>query len=271
MTEPDSSTTVGFVGLGRMGSAMASHILASGHPTIGWDRRPEAIRAFVDIGGTAAGGLAEVGTAPVVITMVFSDADVHEVTLEPGGLIDILPKDATHVVASSISPALSRELHEAHTTRGHHYVAAPVFGRVEAAVARQLLVVCSGSRDGFERVEPILRAVGSSRLVGPEPEQAMLFKTMGNCMIFTAVETLREMFAFLRANDIDERAAKEVLVDTLFAGQIFQGYAQMYLERPEALRISDVGRKDRKNCLDVAGEKGIDLPLIHLLEQCDLP
>jgi 3-hydroxyisobutyrate dehydrogenase-like beta-hydroxyacid dehydrogenase len=99
----------------------------------------------------------------------------------------------------------------------------------------------------------------------------MLIKTIGNSMITTSVELLREMFAFLRAGGIEEAAAKEILIDTLFAGQIFTGYSERYIADPSGARMTEIARKDRKVCLQAATTLGVDLPLIQFLNDKDLP
>lgn len=262
---------VGFIGLGAMGAAIAGHLVRAGRTVIGWDRQPDAVREFSAAGGTPASGQSDVSMAELVISMVFDDAGTREIALGPGGLVESLAPGAIHVVAASISPVLSRELFEAHAARGQHYVAAPVFGRVEAAAAARLHVVCSGSRPGYERARPLLELVGVSRFVGPEPEQAMLVKSMGNSMIYTSIEMLREMFGFLRAGGIDEATAQQLLIDTLFDGQIFQQYAQRYLDDPDSLHMSAIARKDRHNCLSAADGLRAAVPLIRYLDDHDLP
>ena len=262
---------VGLVGLGNMGVVMAGHLLKSGMTVIGWDRRPEALAPFTQAGGVAAATLADLGSVAVAISIVFDDEATREVTLGPNGLVDSLSHGAIHVVMASISPALSRSLQDAHAAKGQRYLAASIFGRPEAAAAAELRINCSGSAAVYEEVKPILDTLGTPRWVGTEPEQAMLVKTIGNSMITTSVELLREMFAFLRAGGIEEAAAKEILIDTLFAGQIFTGYSERYIADPSGARMTEIARKDRKVCLQAATTLGVDLPLIQFLNDKDLP
>ena len=108
---------VGIVGLGDIGDAVAKHVLASGRPTIGWARRPQTLETFATRGGHIAGSLADLGTAEVVISVVFDDDAVREVALGPGGLVGSLAPGAVHVAMETISPRLARELSEAHAAR----------------------------------------------------------------------------------------------------------------------------------------------------------
>ena len=266
-----TSAPIGFIGMGRMGTVMARHILASGRSVIGWDRRSEALEPLVAAGGIAASTISDLAAASIVISIVFDDEGTREITFGPEGLINTLAPGAVHVVMASISPALSRVLSEAHEAKGQQYLAASVFGRPEAAEAAALLVNCSGSSATYQTLEPIFATMGRSQWVGPEPEQAMLLKTIGNSMIYTSVELLREMFAFLRAGGIDERKAKELLVDTLFSGQIFSGYADRYIADPNSTKMTDIAFKDRRNCLDAAEQMGVHLPLVQFLRDQKLP
>jgi len=254
-----------------MGAAIAGHILKSGRSVIGWDRRPEALEPLSQAGGVAADKLSDLSSCALVISIVFDDEATREIALNPGGLADVLLPGSTHVAMASISPTLSRALDDAHGAKNQRYLAASIFGRPEAAAAAELLINCSGLAATYEAAEPILALLGKPRWIGSEPEQAMLVKTIGNSMITTAVELIREMFSFLRAGGVDEATAKQVLIDTLFPGQIFSGYSQRYIDDPSSARMTDIARKDRKVCLEAAGSLGVPLPLIQFLNETDLP
>lgn len=271
MSTQEASPRVGFVGLGHMGTVMSRHLLGSGRPVVGWDRRPEALEAFTALGGTAVAKVSDLGAAPVVISIVFDDAGTREVSLAPGGLVDTMAPGAVHIVMASISASLTRELAEAHAARGQHFLAASIFGRPEAAEEAALLINCSGSPSAYEIAKPILSTMGRVRWVGSEPEQAMLIKTIGNSMIHTTVELLREMFEFLRAGGVGPTRAKELIVDSLFPGPIYTSYAQRYIEDPSSAKMIDMARKDRRNCLEAAERLSIDLPIIRFLGEHDLP
>ena len=262
---------VGLVGFGQMGASMARHILASGRKVIGWDRNAEALTPFVEAGGIAASGMRDLSACPLIISIVFDDEATRNITYGPDGLLDIMAENSLHVVMASITPTLSGELDEAHRARGQRFLAASVFGRPEAAAAARLHINCSGIRQHFEEALPVLELLGTSIWLGEDPRQAMLLKSVGNSMITVAVQLLREAFVVLRAGGIDEVLTKEALIDTLFACPIYQGYAQLYIDNPDILRMTDIARKDRTTCLSAAGALGIDMPLVRFLAERDLP
>ena len=271
MSADATPSPIGFVGLGHMGSIMAKHILASGREVVGWDRNTEPVEDLAQAGGIGAKSIEALRACPLVISIVFDDTATREVTFGPGGLVEAMAPDAVHVVMASITPTLSRELQPAHMANGQRYLAASVFGRPEAAAAAQLWINCSGAADTFSFARPVLETLGTTRWIGPDPEKAMLVKSVGNSMITVAAQMLREMFTVLDAGGIDGPTTKELLIDTLFASSIFSGYAQLYIDRPEMVRMTDIARKDRNACLNAASDLGIDMPVVRYLAEQNLP
>src|ERR1700681_3415116 len=152
---------IAFIGLGNMGSAMATNLLKDGHTLTVYNRsraRADALKSLrarvASTPGEAAAG------AEIVITMLADDHAVESVVFEKGNLLDSLPPSATHVSMSTISVALSRRLAAAHAEHKQHYVAAPVFGRPEAAAAAKLFIVAAGPAAQIERCHPLFNAMG---------------------------------------------------------------------------------------------------------------
>src|SRR2546425_3872862 len=136
-----------FLGLGSMGHPLARHLLQAGHSVTVYNRtraRADLLKqldpVIVESPAAAARG------AEVLMTMVADDAALEAVLFGDQGALAASPNGATHVSMSTISPALSRRLAERHSTAGQTYVAAPVFGRPQAAAAKQLWIVAAGPR-----------------------------------------------------------------------------------------------------------------------------
>ena len=258
--------SIGIVGLGAIGSAVARNLLTSGRRVIAWARRPTALTDLAARGATAARSLSEVGTADIIISVVFDDDATREVVLGPAGFIHSMRRGSIHVAMETISSGLSRELHDSHAARGQHYLAAPVFGRPEAAEAGRLGIMCSGGRHVYDTVAPVLSVLGTTRWVGPQAEQAMLVKLIGNHMILTMGELLAETFAFLRAGGISGAETKAALLDSLMP-TILAGYAQRMADQPDTPRLAGslIGRKDNMLALAEAKRMSIDLPLADLI------
>jgi 3-hydroxyisobutyrate dehydrogenase-like beta-hydroxyacid dehydrogenase len=129
----ETNMDVGFIGLGNMGSAMARNLLKAGHRVTAHNRSRGKAEALAADGAKVAGSLAEAWRNPVVITMLAEDAAVEGAVFGDGGGLSTLGQGAVHISMSTISVALSDRLAEAHRKAGQIYIAAPVFGRPEAA------------------------------------------------------------------------------------------------------------------------------------------
>jgi 3-hydroxyisobutyrate dehydrogenase-like beta-hydroxyacid dehydrogenase len=173
---------------------------------------------------------------------------------------------AVHVAMETTSPRLVRELHDMHAARGQRFLAAPVFGPPEAAARGELAIMCAGPEETFCAVDAILSAAGETRWIGPEPEQAMLIKLIGNHMILTIGELLAEVFAFLRAGGVGAQDAKSALMDELMP-RVFAGYVRRLTDEPDAPRPagSAIGRKDSALLIDAARDLGVDLALARCI------
>ena len=149
---------IAFLGLGNMGTPMARHLLKAGHEVTVWNRTLSKAAELQASGAKVAPTPGEAAqTAEIAITMLADDPAVEASVLGPAGLADKLPKGSVHISCSTISVALSKRLAEEHARNGQHYIAAPVFGRPEAAEARKLFVVAAGKPQTIEHCRPVLR------------------------------------------------------------------------------------------------------------------
>src|SRR6478736_5112353 len=151
--------TVGFIGLGGMGLAMATNLVKAGFGLRVYNRTAEKARPLLEQGARLARTPAEAAEpGGVVVTMVSDDRAVEEVTLGANGLLGRLG-DGVHLSMSTIAPRTARRVAGLHRERGARYVAAPVFGKPEVAARAQLWVVTSGDAAGRARVRPIQEAM----------------------------------------------------------------------------------------------------------------
>src|SRR5437016_11961941 len=136
--------TVGFIGLGAMGLAVATNLLKAGFGLRVYNRTAEKARPLLEHGVRLVRSPAEAAEpGGVVVTMVSDDRAVEEVTLGPNGLLGRLG-DGVHLSMSTIAPRSARRLADLHRQRGSHYVASPVFGKPEVAASAKLWLVTSG-------------------------------------------------------------------------------------------------------------------------------
>src|SRR5882672_10729450 len=216
---------LGFIGLGRMGAAMAANLVKAGHDVSVFNRSPGKGSSLVKLGAHEAADVAGVCGGDAVITMLADDDAASDIALGSGGLIDSLPKGAIHLSMSTISVTLSKRLAQAHAKAGQRYVAAPVFGRPDAAATAKLFIVAAGDAATVDVCQPLFRAMGQKTFpIGTEPSAANLVKLSGNFLLASAIEALGEAVALIGKAGIDKRAYVEILTSTVFNAPAYKIY-----------------------------------------------
>ncbi|RAN82140.1 oxidoreductase [Bacillus sp. SRB_336] len=258
---------VGFIGLGAMGSAMASNLVAAGHTVTVWNRSEAAVEPLVSLGARAASTADRAAQGEVLCSMLANDQAVREVFLD-GGLLDAMDRGTVHVNHATISVALAQELSGEHEKRGLQYVAAPVFGRPDIAAAATLNILVAGKPAAIEKVRPLLEAMGS-RLwpLGEAPEYANVAKIAGNFMLASAIESMAEATALTRAHGVTAADFLEVMTSTLFAAPAYQGYGKLIAEqrfKPAGFALP-LGLKDVELALAAGSAARVPLPFAGVL------
>jgi 3-hydroxyisobutyrate dehydrogenase-like beta-hydroxyacid dehydrogenase len=259
---------VGFVGLGNMGSAMARNLI-SGHTLTVYNHTRGRAEEFRPLGATVAATPAEAASgAEALITMVADDHAVEDVIFGNGTVIDSLPAGAVHIAMSTMSVAMSHRLTAAHRERKQHFVAAPVFGRPDAAAAAKLFIAVAGPADQIKRCQSLFDAMGQKTfVVGDEAPAANLVKITGNFLITTVIESLGEAFALIRKSGVDPSKFLELVTGTLFAAPIYRTYGGMIAADnfdPVGFRMA-LGMKDNRLVLAAAEDAAVPMPMASLI------
>lgn len=220
--------SVGFVGLGRMGSAMAANLAAGGCRVIAYIRRPERAAEIQALGLEPKFSIADLFDCDFVISMLPDDRAVREAVFGKtgeAGLAAGLKPNAVHLAMSTISTAGAGEFGEEHEKHDQCYVAAPVFGNPDAAQARELFIVAAGAGDPLERCRPLFDLLGQRTFViGSNPESANLVKIVGNAMMATTLEMLGEVLALVRKRSLDPAAVLDILTSMMFGSRVHKLY-----------------------------------------------
>ncbi|HKP42929.1 NAD(P)-dependent oxidoreductase [Mycobacterium sp.] len=259
---------IGFIGLGNMGAGMAANLLKAGHEVTAYNRSQDKVEALAKQGAKAAKSVAEACGGDVVISMLANDEAVEAVTFGDHGIVASLRPDATHVSSSTISVALAERLTEAHAEAGQAFVAAPVFGRPEAAAAAKLFVVAAGMREKVQAISPVFDAIGQRTFVASdEPKAANLVKLSGNFLIASVIESLGEAMALVAKAGVDKQDYLEVLTSTLFGAPVYKTYGEIVArgEFEPAGFAAALGLKDIRLVLAAGESLAVPLPIASLL------
>jgi 3-hydroxyisobutyrate dehydrogenase-like beta-hydroxyacid dehydrogenase len=259
---------IGFIGLGQMGTGMAANLVKAGHRVSVFNRTPAKAAPLAEQGATVAGSIADVCRGGAVITMLADDAAVEGAVFGDNGIIASLAPDAIHISCSTISVALSERLEHAHAQAGQRYVAAPVFGRPEAAAAGKLFIVAAGPADVVGAVQPLLDVMGQRTfVVSQSPKAANLVKLSGNFLIASVIESLGEAMALVNKGGVDRHEYLEILTSTLFNAPLYKIYGGLIASRkfePAGFTVP-LGQKDIRLALEAAEALHVPLPLGSLL------
>jgi 3-hydroxyisobutyrate dehydrogenase-like beta-hydroxyacid dehydrogenase len=259
---------VGFIGLGRMGRAMAANLVTAGHDVSVFNRSSGKSGPLVELGAHAVASVGDACKGEAVVTMLADDEAASDVAFGREGIIDRLPKGAIHVSMSSISVALSSRLAQSHAQQGQRYIAAPVFGRPDMAAAAKLFIVAAGDRATIDACQPLFRAMGQKTFpIGTEPSAANLVKLSGNFLMASAIEALGEAVALIGKAGIDRHAYIELLTSSIFNVPAYKTYGVLIAQgkfEPAAF-AAPLGYKDIRLALAAAESLRVPMPLASLL------
>jgi 3-hydroxyisobutyrate dehydrogenase-like beta-hydroxyacid dehydrogenase len=259
---------IGFLGLGNMGSGMASNLLKAGHGVTAYNRSQDKVDALAERGGRPARTVAEACGGEAVVSMLANDDAVEAVTFGEEGILANLQAGAVHVSCSTISVALATRLSADHAKAGQRFVTAPVFGRPEAAEAAKLFVVAAADPAVLGTVSPIFEAIGQRTfVVSDDPKAASLVKLSGNFLIASVIESLGEAMALVGKAGVDKQQYLDLLTSTLFGAPVYATYGGLIAreEFEPAGFAATLGLKDVRLALAAGDELQVPLPIASLL------
>jgi len=260
---------LGVIGLGRMGRAIAQCLLRAGHRVTVWNRTPSRAEELQSKGALIALTPAHACKDGVAITCLADDDAVTAVVFGEDGIASAVAAECVHISMSTISLGLIARLSEAHREAGQRFIAAPVFGRPDAAAAGRLSIVASGDVEAIRKCQPVFDAIGQRTIVaGTDPAAAPMVKLVGNFLLASAVESVAEAMALLQKSGTDPQACFNFLTDTLFPGPVYKNYAGLMLEHryDPGFRLA-LGLKDVGLVLDAAESFDVPMPAASLVRE----
>jgi 3-hydroxyisobutyrate dehydrogenase-like beta-hydroxyacid dehydrogenase len=234
------------IGLGNMGTALATRILQGGLPLEVYNRTAGKAQALVEIGAQEAMSLPDAAlSADVVITCLLDDAAVLSVTKI---MLPHLKKGAIHVGTSTVLPATSTQLDEMHAAHGSHYIAANVLGVPKAALAGKLTSLVAGDARLIDRILPVLKTFSENILrFGDKPADANVMKVSVNYMLITIIELISELYVYSEKNEVNVDFIQTIL-HTFFSHPA----PKLYIDKIKARDFNNVNFDMRGGAKDVA-------------------
>jgi 3-hydroxyisobutyrate dehydrogenase len=188
-----ASHDIGWIGLGRMGEAMAARLVKAGHGLSVWNRTAAKADPLSKIGAEVVTDKTAMGHCATVFTMVSTTADLKEILFGAGGVLAAGARPQRVVDMSSISDTGSAEIRSSLTEAGVAYLSAPVSGNAKVAKAGKLLVVASGPKAEYDAVQPLLAALGRAAIYVGEGELSRIWKIAHNTMFGVIIHSLCEI------------------------------------------------------------------------------
>lgn len=259
---------IGFIGLGRMGQGMAANLLKAGHQVTVYNRSSEKIKDLIKQGALPAGQVGDACLGDVVVTMLADDPALASIVDGERGLIDALGQGAIHLCMATISVAISERLTALHAKAGQRYVAAPVFGRPDAAAEGRLMIVAAGNPEAVTICQPLFEAIGQKLFViTDQAPMAHLIKLSGNYLIASVIEALGEAMTLVGKAGMDRHQYLEILTSSLFSAPVYKTYGGLIAEQKfePAGFAAPLGYKDMKLTLAAAEALQVPMPLASLL------
>jgi 3-hydroxyisobutyrate dehydrogenase-like beta-hydroxyacid dehydrogenase len=261
-------TTLGWIGLGAMGSRMARRLLDAGHPVIGYNRTAGKAEALVAAGMRPAGSPREVAEAAgIVFSMVTDDRALDAVAHGPSGVLAGLQRGAVWAEMSTVSPAVARTLAEETERRGAAFLDAPVSGSPVTIELGQLSIVVGGDAAALDRARPYLLAIGPTIThVGPVG-LAKTMKIAVNLGLAVQVVAFAESVLLAEKAGVPREQAVEAVLRSVAASPMLKYRGPFVLRMPaEALFDVPMIQKDLDLALDLGHQAGVPLPLAALTQ-----
>ncbi|SFR43944.1 3-hydroxyisobutyrate dehydrogenase [Yoonia tamlensis] len=261
---------LGFLGLGVMGFPMAGHLQAAGHAVTVYNRTAAKAQKWAETHGgqTGATPRAAAEGAEMVMACVGNDDDLRAVCLGEDGAFASMASGSIFIDHTTVSAAVTRELHAAAAEKGIAFIDAPVSGGQAGAENGVLSLMCGGAQEDFDRAAPVLDAYARiCRRIG-ESGAGQLTKMCNQIAIAGVVQGLSEALHFAQKAGLDGRAVVEVISQGAAGSwQMANRYETMLDDHYAHGFAVDWMRKDLGICLDTADENGASLPLTALVDQ----
>jgi 3-hydroxyisobutyrate dehydrogenase-like beta-hydroxyacid dehydrogenase len=262
--------TIGFIGLGKMGGNMAARYLAAGYTVYGEARNRNDAQALIQQGLRWVDTPREVAhAADVVMTSLPNDDVVESVTVGADGLIAGLEAGKVWADLSTINPQTSRELAQRVRSqgRGAKMLDTPVSGSVPQVQTGTLTIMVGGEQDAYERIEAVLRVLGTPEYIG-ENGQGLVLKLAINISLAVQMLAFSEGLLLAERDGIDPHRAAEVMAESAIGSPMLKARLPLVLDKPDETWFDvSLMHKDIRLARDAAADLATPLPTAQVADE----
>jgi 3-hydroxyisobutyrate dehydrogenase-like beta-hydroxyacid dehydrogenase len=262
-------TTVGVVGLGLLGHAVATRLRGAGHAVVGYDIVPACVERLVATGGTAAKSAAEVAAgAEVVCTLLPSLVAVEAAILGADGVVAGARPGQPICQMSTISPTLTERLARETAARGLVFLDCPISGTSGMVARGNGVIFVGGERSAYERWRPLLESILPSAVHVGTAGQAMLLKLVANLLVALNSASVAEALTMAQRGGLDSQMVLDVLKTGAGTSRMLDVRGPMMVagEFPAQMKL-ELFMKDLHLIQEAAGSVGARLPLTDVAER----
>src|SRR5882672_10920652 len=224
--------TISYLGLGTMGSGMASNLLKAGYELTVWNRSVEKCEPFARKGARVADAPADaVRNVDLVMYSLSNDQAVEEVVFGANGVLDAIKEGQIAIDMSTVLPATSLREEEAYARRGADFLDVPVFGSKNESAKAKLWIMAAGNKAIFEKVKPVLEHLGQTVHYFGKNGNAAAMKLVGNLIVALEMEALGEGLVLAQKAGLDLNTVMEVVKVADFRSPLLVSNGQNILKR----------------------------------------
>ncbi len=256
---------VGFIGLGDMGQGIVPRLLAAGHQVTGWNRTADKARPLLELGMEWADTPRKVAEeAEVVLSIVTDAAAVEAVAVGDDGIVSGLPPDGIYADMSTIDPDATRRIATMYAEAGLTMLDAPLSGSPISLEQDKASVMVGGDRAAFERVRPVLEAIGPTVTYIGTSGMAMQMKVAINLCLIVEMVAFTEAVALAEKGGVDRAVAVDAMLKSVVASPVMGYRGPFILEGnmpDKPLANVTLQQKDMLLALDLGRRQGSPVPL----------
>jgi 2-hydroxy-3-oxopropionate reductase len=260
---------IGFIGPGIMGRPMALNLKKAGHDLFVYGRRPESVAPLMEAGCTACASPAEAASrADVTIVIVSDTPDVEAVLFGYDCVADGAKAGSVVIDMSTISPTATQEFAHKLAARGIDMLDAPVSGGEIGAINATLSIMVGGKPAVFERMKPVLEAMGKNIVLVGDHGAGQVAKACNQIVVAVTIEAVAEALVFARKNGVDPARVRDALMGGFAGSRILEVHGKRMLDNDYTPGFkTKLHQKDLNIVMETAKQLGLALPGAGLVMQ----